>query len=328
MMIIQNAKKNHLFTLIITAAVFLTVFSGCQTNSQCFEADIVFDQQPCYVKNLPSPFPDMTKEEYRQDWGKELVIARSFADELDFYRAITSYKRALILIPDKYTQRRLQIEYGILECYYLAGKYQDVLDTFEPSQLLTFVPNDFPAINDLLMMVYDSYQRTGQTEKACKIMELLESRDACTARNLEVSEAIREGDLKAIKCFAASDEGDEGIAFFFDSYRKNTLSVRKAELLNAIIPGAGYLYVGQKQSAITSFCINALFITAAYQFFHHGNIAAGIITASLETGWYFGGINGAGLEAKEYNRRIYETMGKQVLVQKNLFPVLMLHYGF
>ena len=74
--------------------------------------------------------------------------------------------------------------------------------------------------------------------------------------------------------------------------------------------------------------MNALFITAAYQFFHKGYTAAGIITTSFETGWYFGGIYGASCAAQEYNRYLYDEMGEKLMVQERLFPVLMLHYTF
>ena len=43
------------------------------------------------------------------------------------------------------------------------------------------------------------------------------------------------------------------------------------------------------------------------------SLVAGIFTASLEAGWYLGGINGAGLSAKIYNDRLYSELGKEAL---------------
>ena len=62
----------------------------------------------------------------------------------------------------------------------------------------------------------------------------------------------------------------------------------------------------------------------------HGwrHTAAGIITTLFESGWYFGGIYGVGLETKYYNERVYEKNASCVLNEKNLFPVLMIQYGF
>ena len=79
---------------------------------------------------------------------------------------------------------------------------------------------------------------------------------------------------------------------------------------------------------MTSFMINASFIAASWYFFDHGNYGAGIITSSLEFGWYFGGINGAGLAAKEWNQHIYNIKGKELMIEMRLFPVLMLEASF
>ena len=96
----------------------------------------------------------------------------------------------------------------------------------------------------------------------------------------------------------------------------------------SFFPGAGYLYVGQRRAAVTSFLINTLFILATIRFFEREDYAAGIITAGFEAGWYFGGINGAAGAAREYNERLYERHAKDTMVQGELFPVLMFTKGF
>lgn len=112
------------------------------------------------------------------------------------------------------------------------------------------------------------------------------------------------------------------------SYDAKKKSPCKAQFANGILPGAGYLYVGQKQAALTSFLLNGLFIYAAVYFYTNGNVAAGVITTSFEMGWYFGGIYGAGEAAKYYNERLYERQAYPALSYNKLFPVLMLKYGF
>ena len=53
-----------------------------------------------------------------------------------------------------------------------------------------------------------------------------------------------------------------------------------------------------------------------------------ICKASMEIGWYLGGINGAGIEAQELNTRLYEGVGTKILVEKECFPVLMFETTF
>lgn len=329
----NNGKKSGVdFTLLAHRSSFIITLAlialcGCQANSHIIEPKIVYTPQKHVISTLPSAFEPLSPEERNQDWGRELIIARTFASELDLYRAITSYKRALILLPPGCNARRLEIEYGIILSYYLGRKYSEVIETFETSTEKN-IPSTFPVFDDLLAILYDSYQHVGQHAKACQILTMIEARHPTKAYALQMSEAISKGDITLINELAAKDPSYEDVYFFLNSYHKEAKSVRKAQTLNAILPGAGYYYVGQKKTALTSFLINTLFIAAAYQFFHNGYVAAGVITTSLEAGWYFGGINGAGLAAKEYNERLYENSAKEYLSRNCLFPVLMLQKTF
>ncbi len=310
--------------VILMAALFLT---GCHPKSLVLEPGITYLPQARQFRILPSDFPPLKPDELKEDWGKELKIAIRFARELDLYRAITSYKRALFLIPHDKTDRVLQIEYCIMLCYYLGQKYDDTVNAFEDSHL-SKVSTSFPAFRDLVIILYDSYTEIDEDEKAEAVFQLIEKGSPNTASDLELFEAIEEGDIPSVCLQAQEHAQKEAIDNFLSSYCTQAKSVRKAQTLNAILPGAGYFYVGQKNSALTSFLINASFIAASVYFFDHGNYGAGIITSSLEVGWYVGGINGAGLAAKEWNQYIYRTEGKELLIELGLFPVLMIGSSF
>src|SRR6185437_7877212 len=110
----------------------------------------------------------------------------------------------------------------------------------------------------LLIMMEDSYWQTDQLEKACRIMNLIETRSTETVSNLELSEEIKNADLCAIQERSqACDEIAPALSEFLQCYHSQALSVKKAQTLNAILPGAGYYYVGQKNAAFTSFVINS-----------------------------------------------------------------------
>lgn len=307
--------------------MFLFLMTSCHPNSMILEPTICYEPQRRQIEDLPKVFENLSPEERSQDWGKELLIANQFAHEFDLYRAITCYKRALYLLPLERSKRKLEIQFHLIQCYYLGQKYQDVIETFETSDLIT-VPVSFPATGDLLIILYDSYQKTLQDEKAEKILGLIRKYNPEVSQDLEISKAIEEGNLEEVEQLTPTYRKPILLNEFLCNYRSQSKSVRKAQLLNAILPGAGYYYVGQKKSALTSFIINTLFIAAAYQFFEHGHIAAGLITTSLETGWYFGGINGAGLEAKAWNQMIYENQAKEFMIKHRLFPALKLEISF
>ena len=286
--------------MMIKYCLLVLLLVGCYRVPNKIEPQINYVAQDNYIKSLSAAFPPLSAIERNSSWGQEYTIGLAFARELDLYRAISTFKRAAILIPPKTIERKYEIDYFIMYCFYLGNKYRDVIDTFENSPL-RHVTSTFPAYHDLLIILYESYLKTGEEEKANGILELIDEVYPETAKKLEVSTALTEGNIEAIEQIQVDDPS---LAALMASYEKEKKSIFKAQLYNTILPGAGYAYVGQKQSAFTAFTLNALFIAAAVEFFRRGYIAAGIITTSFESGWYFGGIYGAGEAAKLYNERI------------------------
>lgn len=311
-----------LFILIALGGIF-----GCQSNCKILEPEICYIPQQRQIESLPSAFATLSPFELSQDWGKELRIGDAFAREFDLYRAITSYKRALVLISRGFVERRMEIQYKILQSYSLGQKFKDVGETFESSDL-TSLPPHFPAAGDLLIILFEAYTETNQEAKAEKVKCLIDKYNPEVALNLELSLALREGDFPSLFTLEDRSPYAEDLHKFLGSYQENKRSVYKAKFLNAVLPGAGYYYVGQKKTALTSLALNALFIAAAYQFFARGDTAAGLITASFEAGWYLGGINGAGLAAKEWNEAVYQNSARDMMVKNRLFPSLMLETSF
>lgn len=306
---------------------FLLLFSSCYRVKDELDPRIDCQIQDRHFTHLTSAFKPLSHNERNSDWGREFIIGQAFAKELDLYRAIFSFKRALILLPEDDLSRRMELQYDILLCYFLGQRYDEAVEEFEKGDL-AHADKSFPAYHDLLLVLYECYREMDDPEKQIKIYELMEKSYPDTAEKISLSRALREGDLERVGCFAEGFQKDSYLDDLLDYYKKNKKSVAKAQALNAILPGAGYLYIGQKKSALTAFLLNGLFITAAVQFFRYGHNAAGIITTGFETGWYFGGIYGAGEEAKYYNERLYEKRAACVLNQHNLFPTLMMKYDF
>lgn len=306
---------------VILNLLLLILCAGCCKSSCSFEPKITYFPPDCLLESFNTPFCPLKEEERASDWGKELYMGLQFAKEQDYYRAITCYKRALFLCPPSYQP---ECEYHLVEAYYLARKYEEAIRVYETG-CLGNLPIDFPALKELLIMLEDSYQEIGLPEKAYKIRCLLLKQDSEAYDKVEEYEAVLNADFEAFPCFY---EKDPCLYPFLCDYVGETKSPGRARFLNAVLPGAGYYYVGQTKSAITSFIINGLFTWAAYSFFERGYPAAGLITTSLEMGWYFGGINGAGLAAEEWNERLYERKAKSFLIDQKLFPIMQFTYAF
>jgi tetratricopeptide (TPR) repeat protein len=300
---------------------------GCQRTCEKFEPNITFYPNPAILECRESAFPPLNKDERLTEWGKQLRLAYAFGNDQDYYRSITAFKSALVFLPPRLNERKWQIEYGIVQSYYLGCKFQDAIEYFEASTLLN-CSKEFSPYRDLLIMLYDAYLQCDYFEKACNVLTVINNEYPELANDLELSTAFKEADFVSIEELAPKRKDESDIREFIDEYLCVMKSEQKAQLYQALLPGAGYYYVGQKSAARTSLIINALFTWAAYQFFEKGYYAAGVITASLEAGWYFGGINGARLAAKEYNERVYGLNGQAFMKSHNYFPILMIETRF
>jgi tetratricopeptide (TPR) repeat protein len=305
---------------------FLILLAACYRVPDRIDPRVCYQLQDQHFERLASAFSPLSDLEKATDWGKEYTIARAFADELDLYRSVSTFKRAEILISNN-QERKLEIQYNIVLCLFLGKRYDEAVDALEKSDL-AHVDKTFPAYHDLLLVLYESYRELDDKEKQARVLELIDKTFPDTGEELKVSIAIREGDLPTIDSFASGFQHSSYLDNLTDCYCSQKKSVGRAQLLNALIPGAGYLYLGQRTSALTAFLLNGIFIAAATEFFIHDHLAAGIITTGFEAGWYFGGIYGAGLEAKYYNERLYEKNASTVLNEHKLFPVLMLKHSF
>jgi hypothetical protein len=318
----KSAVPSKILTLFLIGV--MAVVQGCKPACETFHPVISCQLPSLRIETMPSPFLPPNEKE---GWASELRIGDAFARESDFYRAITSYKRSLILLPPEKTDRKLQLEYDLIFCYYLGNKPQEALNIFETGSIAQADPT-FPAFNQLLLMIYDCYLQTHQEEKGACVLQAIERYSSESAEDLSLYKTLKEGDIQGSRDLIAGRPDREEIMQDFALYDQFAKSPAKARALNALLPGAGYYYVGEKKSAMTSFLINTLFTYAAYQFFRNGYPAAGAITASLEMGWYFGGINGAGIEANAFNSRLYEGVSKKILLEHACFPVLMFETSF
>lgn len=302
--------------------LFLLLFLfSCYHASEDLHPKINYAVQDRYLKQLPSPFSPLSHEERSQDWGKEYQIGLGFAHELDLYQAMTAFKRAEFLGPSR-AERKLEIQYDVFLCYYLGRKYADAIYAFEKTDL-RFAPQAFPAYKDLLIILYDCYLQQDEDEKASRILSYIQQLYPESASKLSISGTLIQGDIPVLQ-----QNPDPSIQKLLAQYDLEKKSVGSAQVFNAFLPGSGYFYLGQKQSGFTALLLNGLFIWAAVNFYQHGHIAAGVITTSFEAGWYFGGIYGAGQEAKFYNDRVYERLATPMMNEKGLFPILMVTHAF
>jgi hypothetical protein len=314
----------QLLTNVFTALFAAIGLTSCHSNSYILEPKLSYTPHSRTISLLETPFKPLKEEEKKTNWGTELYVGKKFAQELDFYRAITAFKRASYLIPQADLDRGQEIEFSLFFSYYLAQKMSDAVEVFEYSSLSS-LEEDSPFFNTLIFLLQDAYYQAGLHGKSRALLPLVYEKNPEKAKKLEIYHALQEADLTT---FQLHVNQEEKALDFMSVFQSKVKSVKQAQTLNALLPGAGYYYVGQKKSALTSLLLNVLTTAAAIHFYHENNYGASFLFASAELGWYVGGINGAGLAAKEYNEFIYNDLAKNYLLSTKGFPLLSISKGF
>ena len=318
-------RFNSTITLLTVASLLLT--SCVKVNPQ-LQLKLKADYSQQDYQLLTTAFNPLSKEENDTIWGQELAFAQHLASSFDFYRAITSLKKALFLIPQSNLSRRQQCEFGILLCYTLAGEHDKARLFFKNSSLPS-APQSFPARKELLTLLEIIYESDPHFEKAHhEVLNIMAGHYPVLEKKTTISRALASAKLQDAIALSENTPFSDIPNAIKRCYCPNTKSIKTAQTLNAILPGAGYLYVGQRQSALTSLLLNAIFIWSTIELFHHDHPAPALFMLSLESGWYFGGILGAGLAAREYNECLYTQTTSPLLQQKKYHPIFMLKHTF
>jgi tetratricopeptide (TPR) repeat protein len=313
---------------LLFIAIYAISISGCVAKQHMVTPKLVHTPQKTEIQRLTKPFQPLSPEERTSDWGKEYIAGLYFAYDYDLYRAVTDFKRALVFLPEELAERRQQIEYDIILAYYIAEKYSEALDHFDESTLTTAKPSTFPAYESLLIILHDIYNQLGEEKKSERLLTLAKKQFPELAERIELSYALRSGNLEEAKQKIAGNPKYTLLENGIHVHECEKKSETRAATLNAILPGAGYAYIGQRNTAFTAFSLNALFIAATWTFADRGNWAAAAITGSLEVGWYIGGINGGAIAANRYNRESYRKRIGDCVINEQLYPIQILRYGF
>lgn len=312
----------RLIGCVATIAISLYLISSCIRLHEPIEPKISYGIQDRYLQNLASNFQPLSSDEIQTDWGSEYRIADGFAKELDLYRAITCYRRASFLVPQDKQDRLHEMQYQTLLGYYLGKRYSDVEKSFTQSSL-SQIRNDFSAFHDLLVILDDTYFQLDLPQQRQHVHRLLVDQFPDTANHLEAYFALQTADFPTLKSHQSP-----AIQTFLSTYQTHQKSPPTAALLNAILPGCGYFYLGMIQTSITAFLVNLLFIAAALYAFRKKAIALAIIVLGFEAGWYMGGVQGGITHGRTYNEALYEAHAKPLMNREGYFPVYQLKNGF
>ena len=255
----------------------------------------------------------------------DLKVADAFMDEHEYYRAITEYKKFLILFPESdkadYALSRIGSAYYHGEEYEasartlanLREKYPD--SAYAPEALyfeglgywkLKKYANAKTALEGVAASYPDS--RFAPLALVADAMLALDQDD------VNVGRQSMENLVAAYPDYPASMKADETLGLF-DQYQNLP---RKSEVLagimSAVVPGSGYIYAEHYGDGITAFLINALAIAGTVTAVNNENYAVAAIVGGVGLPFYLGNIYGSANAAKKWNIAVRNELRNRVAV--------------
>ena len=245
----------------------------------------------------------------------QLEFAQSYFEDGNYQRAIVEYERFLHFFPED--DRGDSVRYQIGTAFFEAGRYREAIERFsrlaEGSGAPTEMDSDALSFRSYLMIA-ESYVRLDARDTAISILtRLLAATD-----NPEIAEEIhyriawiqlRSHNWQGARAELSRMEGHGSTAYPVTAITSALEEVNRipqkspaiAGLLS-VLPGAGYLYCGRYQDALTSFLFNGALILSGVEAFDAGNEALGGLIGFVGLGFYSGNIYGSVSAAHKYNR--------------------------
>jgi hypothetical protein len=245
----------------------------------------------------------------------QMKIADAFMEEGEYYRAVTEYKRFLILFPNSEKANYATSRIGL--SHFKGEEFGTAVRCF------SIVRQKYPESE---YAVEASYLEGGQLLEAEKLHQ--GAGDAGNAGGREPCVGICPPRAPGDQSLTALDNDSPGpsrraLERVLDRYPQypNRESVKEAEalidryqeqpqkspvlagILSAILAGSGYLYAERYGDGLTAFLINGLFIAGTVMAFHAENYALGTIVGGVGLPFYLGNIYGSANAVKKVEHR-------------------------
>jgi tetratricopeptide (TPR) repeat protein len=253
----------------------------------------------------------------------QLKIADAFMEEGEYYRAVTEYKKFLILFPD--SAKADYASFEIAMAYFKGEEYGAAVRSFlamrekYPDSSYAIQAGYLEGVSQWKLKNYD------RTREALETLVELHAESEYAPRALVVI------------CLAALDENKpdvsrQALGRFLDRYpghpggenvREAVVELDRyqelpekspvlAGIMSAILPGSGYFYAEHYGDGITAFLINGLFIAGTVAAINQENYAVAGIVGGIGVPFYLGNIYGSANAAKKWNHGVRNEVNQKI----------------
>lgn len=254
--------------------------------------------------------------------GSELTLARGLgedpvafgdwlAEQGDYYRAIGEYQRALYHEPGEPTRTALLLR--VARAYALGNQAEKAAEI--GGRLARESPAEELRPQALLVLAF-ARDRAGDHDTAASLLRKvyepgaqgsIEARARLLAGIALLRSGARDGEAARVLEPVTTDPqvGAAAVALSRAADRLHAVRLKSpalAGVLSGVLPGLGQLYLGEPDTAVAAFGVNALFIWATVDAFRSQHYGLGAAALAVESLWYGGAIFGAVAGAHRYNR--------------------------
>jgi TolA-binding protein len=255
----------------------------------------------------------------------QLKMADVFMEEGEYYRAITEYKKFLILFPDSEKADYAVFKTGM--AYYRGEEYGPSLQHFsvlgEKYKASRYLPEasyykglsywkikdreKARAAFDTLAEIFPQSEFAPLALVAGSLVTFEEENVAASTKRLEwLTDRYPE--------HPGSKNAKEAMTLIDQYPRLPEKSETLAAVMSAVLPGSGYIYADRVGDGITAFLINALFIAGTIAAINGENYAVAAIVGGIGLPFYVGNIYGSANAAKKWNLSVKRELHNKVFL--------------
>jgi tetratricopeptide (TPR) repeat protein len=254
-------------------------------------------------------------------------FANRLYEKQDYYRALGEYERFIFLFPTDLLVPKAKLQIG--RCYRGEGREDKAFSRF--IRLYNSSADEPVPLEALLEMIAIRKEQERYSEAIFWTKQFIERYSTYSEIDkIKLHLAFLQIDSGRYDQAVISLERIQPESKYYPAARSlhqalqqrsviQKKSPQTAGALAAILPGAGHLYAGSPQRAITSLLLNAFFITGAVLAFKHDSPALGGIMVFFELGWYVGGIRSATQTARDKNLERQHQYRRELKKKYGLF---------
>ncbi|HEX9158128.1 MAG TPA: tetratricopeptide repeat protein [Syntrophales bacterium] len=261
----------------------------------------------------------------------QLKIADAFMEEGEYYRAVTEYKKFLILFPDSakadYASFEIAMAYFKGEEHGAAARSFLALREKYPDSGYAIQAGYLGGVSQWKLKNYDRaraalealFEQHPESEYAPRSLVVI-CLAALDENKAEVSRQALNRFLDRYPGHPGEEQVKEAIVQL-DRYQElPEKSPVLAGVMSAILPGSGYIYAEHYGDGITAFLINGLFIAGTVTAIHQENYAVAGIVGGVGVPFYLGNIYGSANAAKKWNLGVRNEIIQKI--HSTLSPLL------